>query len=228
MAVETTAKTTQRVAEPTNQAWTVAFRGDRTETIPPGGAPPVVKMEKVAEKPAPTAFDKKAADRRADFIAAARPRGAGSCRRGRRHRNGTGRRAGNARRDELCAGRERKPGAFQRISQAIRSRKRPMLLAAAAIVLAIGAMQLYAQLAPITPEPLVASAAKVVVADGAGSLRPAPTSSRKPQPSPSTSPAAGDGGPADDAGRGDGLRPARGFRQSLPVGRADATVLGFL
>ena len=41
---------------------------------------------------------------------------------------------------------ERKPGAFARISQAIRNRKRPLLLAAAAIVLAIGAMQVYGKL----------------------------------------------------------------------------------
>jgi localization factor PodJL len=74
-------------------------------------------------------------DRRADFIAAAR-RAAQAA-------------AAEAHRIDApaseAAGAEatHKPGAFARISQAIRSRKRPLLLAAAAIVLAIGAVKLY-------------------------------------------------------------------------------------
>ena len=74
-------------------------------------------------------------DRRADFIAAAR-RAAQAA-------------AAEAHQGEAPAteafgeGTEHKPGAFARISQAIRSRKRPLLLAAAAIILAIGALKVY-------------------------------------------------------------------------------------
>ncbi|MEJ0011975.1 MAG: peptidoglycan-binding protein [Bauldia sp.] len=161
---------TSRAAEPTNQAWTVAFRGDRTETTPPGGAPPVVKMEKVAEKPAPTAFDKKAADRRADFIAAARRAAQAVADEAAAIETAPAVEPATPAESTAIATAERKPGAFQRISQAIRSRKRPMLLAAAAIVLAIGAMQLYAKLTPMRSEPIVASATKVVVPPAAPAL----------------------------------------------------------
>jgi localization factor PodJL len=120
-------------------------------------------MEKVAEKPAAAAlFDKKAAERRADFIAAAR-------------------RAAQAVADEAAAiekapepevtaeasglDEPKKPGAFQRISSAIRSRKRPLLLAAAAIVLALGAMQLYAKFTPLKATRQVAQVEEVVPAE---------------------------------------------------------------
>jgi localization factor PodJL len=91
-------------------------------------------------------------DRRADFIAAAR-------------------RAAQAAQKEVASieseveaespepmrasGTERRPGAFARISQAIRSRKRPLLLAAAAIVLAVGAMQVYGKVLPAKTLPPV-------------------------------------------------------------------------
>jgi localization factor PodJL len=148
------------------QAWTVAFRGDRTEVKGPGDTAPTVKMEKPAERPAATLFDKKAAERRADFIAAAR-------------------RAAQAVADEAAAmetpapqvtaeaegaDEARKPGAFQRISSAIRNRKRPLLLAAAAIVLALGAMQLYAKFTPMAGAPQVAAVEDVVPAEPAVSL----------------------------------------------------------
>ncbi len=90
-------------------------------------------------------------DRRADFIAAAR-RAAQAA-------------AAEAHRAETPAGEvpgeagEHKPGAFSRISQAIRNRKRPLLLAAAAIVLAIGALKVYGTVGgipdhPVAPEPV--------------------------------------------------------------------------
>ncbi|HVY19425.1 MAG TPA: peptidoglycan-binding protein [Bauldia sp.] len=157
-------------AETPKQAWTVAFRGDRTEVKGPGSAAPTIKMEKPAERPM-NLFDKKAADRRADFIAAAR-------------------RAAQAVADEAAAietppvaaiaapeieEQPKKQGAFQRISDAIRSRKRPLLLAAAAIVLAIGAMQLYAKLTPTKTTALVASVEKVVPAAPAPAPALAPT-----------------------------------------------------
>ena len=118
---------------------TVAFRAGVPELSPaPVSAKGTVPIRDIS--PAMQA-EKKAADRRADFIAAAR-------------------RAAQAVADEAAsidasttstppttiAPAERKPGAFSRISQAIRNRKRPLLLAAAAIVLAIGAMQVYGKL----------------------------------------------------------------------------------
>jgi len=74
--------------------------------------------------------ERKPVDRRADFIAAAR-------------------RAAEAAIAEADSGRreatttDHKPSPFARIGQAIRNRKKPLLLAAAAIVLAIGAIQIF-------------------------------------------------------------------------------------
>ena len=139
VAAETAAP--ERVApatrtEPSSTPWTVAFRGAKAEVAP---VPTSTKaIATVREPTLAMQAEKKAADRRADFIAAAR-------------------RAAQAVADEAASidassttkaatampPAERKPGAFSRISQAIRNRKRPLLLAAAAIVLAIGAMQVY-------------------------------------------------------------------------------------
>ena len=74
-------------------------------------------------------------DRRADFIAAARR--AAQAAAAEAHQIETP--ATEASGEES----EQRPGAFARISQAIRNRKRPLLLAAAAIVLAIGALKVY-------------------------------------------------------------------------------------
>src|SRR5690606_29301049 len=49
-----------------------------------------------------------------------------------------------------------KPGAFSRIGQAIRSRKRPLLLAAAALVLAISALQIFGESPADRPPQLAA------------------------------------------------------------------------
>lgn len=101
-------------------------------------------------------------DRRADFIAAAR-RAAQAA-------------AAEAHRSEAPAGgedEEHKPGAFSRISQAIRNRKRPLLLAAAAIVLAIGALKVYGTVGAGTP-PQVAA------------VRPAATTAAAPRPAVDT------------------------------------------
>ena len=77
---------------------------------------------------------KPAAESRADFIAAAR-RAAQAAAQSQRVEPSTG--------EEPTETKERKSGAFARISHAIRNRQRPLLLAAAAIVLAIGAMRVY-------------------------------------------------------------------------------------
>ena len=77
--------------------------------------------------------ERAASDRRADFIAAARRAAQAAM-----AEAGGSSRAG----DEKPADR-RRGGAFARIGQAIRSRKKPLILAAAAIVLAIGALQLF-------------------------------------------------------------------------------------
>ncbi len=74
-------------------------------------------------------------DRRADFIAAARRAAQAAA--------AEAHRAEASPADAASKDSEHKPGAFSRISQAIRNRKRPLLLAAAAIVLAIGAIKVY-------------------------------------------------------------------------------------
>ena len=116
-----------------------------------GVAPPVIPPQKAAS-----------GDRRADFIAAAR-RAAQAA-------------AAEAHRAEAApaeaAGKdgEPKPGAFSRISQAIRNRKRPLLLAAAAIVLAIGAIKVYGTVGDASqhlaaPEPVASVEAPQSTAD---------------------------------------------------------------
>lgn len=116
--------------------------------------------------------ERKPVDRRADFIAAAR-------------------RAAQAAVSEAAvseaeisrlsedAGSDQKPSPFARIGQAIRNRRKPLLLAAAAIVLAIGAIQLFGPhlgkqetFVESEPPPIVAERKKPVAdpaAMGAGS-----------------------------------------------------------
>ncbi|MEJ0096886.1 MAG: hypothetical protein WDM84_01515 [Bauldia sp.] len=84
---------------------------------------------------------------------------------------------------------ERKPGAFARISQAIRSRKRPLLLAAAAIVLAIGGMQLYGKFGQLPAGSATVAAAKaqapvVVMADAPKTVRQILDVTNSTQPAP--------------------------------------------
>jgi localization factor PodJL len=74
--------------------------------------------------------ERKPVDRRADFIAAAR-----------RAADAAIAEADSGRREETTT--EHKPSPFARIGQAIRNRKKPLLLAAAAIILAIGAIQIF-------------------------------------------------------------------------------------
>ncbi len=117
-------------AEPSSEAWTTAFHGDDD-----GASTPVSETEgsePEAAPPEPTAAEKLAHERRADFIAAAR----------RAVQAATVEAAANVDADETQQG---KPGAFSRISQAIRSRKRTLLLAAA-IVLAVSAVGTYRSL----------------------------------------------------------------------------------
>ena len=98
-----------------------------------GPSSPMPAMDAIPEMAAPQRTV--TGDRRADFIAAARR--AAQAAAAEAHQ-------GEAQATEASGeGSEHKPGAFARISQAIRSRKRPLLLAAAAIILAIGAVKVY-------------------------------------------------------------------------------------
>ncbi len=148
-AAEPTAKTLSQVASRLDELERVTAADDRATGT--HGAAVVADAGAPAKKPA--------TDRRADFIAAAR-RAAQAA-------------AAEASRVEAPAAEpvaeagESKTGAFARISQAIRSRKRPLLLAAAAIVLAIGAMQVYdtfvggnAKTSSIVKTPTATAAAK--------------------------------------------------------------------
>ena len=101
-----------------------------------GAAPDVVPPQKAAS-----------GDRRADFIAAARRAAQAAAAEAHRAEASPGEAAGEES--------EPKPGAFSRISQAIRNRRRPLLLAAAAIILAIGAIKVYGTIGG-TPEHLAA------------------------------------------------------------------------
>ena len=88
-------------------------------------------------------------DRRADFIAAARRAAQAAA--------AEAHRAETPVAEDTDEESEHKPGAFARISQAIRNRRRPLLLAAAAIVLAIGAIKLYGTISGGTPLELTAA-----------------------------------------------------------------------
>ena len=96
----------------------------RAETLKPGEAPAVEP-------------ERKTADRRADFIAAAR-----------RAAQAAVAESGSATAAVAAAEADAefdRPGAFARIGQAIRNRRKSLLLAAAAIVVAIGAIQIFGQ-----------------------------------------------------------------------------------
>ncbi|HEY5082275.1 MAG TPA: peptidoglycan-binding protein [Bauldia sp.] len=149
-----------------DRAWGVALRGQAVDAAPE----PVAMAPTAAFVPAMPVvqIDQKAAARRADFIAAAR-RAAQAVASEAASLQGPADAAAKA-----GDGEERKPGAFARISQAIRSRKRPLLLAAAAIVLAIGAMQLYGKFAPAIEHVAAGISARpavVVAADAPKTVR---------------------------------------------------------
>ncbi|HVZ14240.1 MAG TPA: peptidoglycan-binding protein [Bauldia sp.] len=133
-------------------AWTAAFRGladaDRAkpEAADAGGEgkrPALIatRGDGIGPLPSTPSPEKRAAERRADFIAAAR-RAAQAVAKEAAAMDAPGAATPDAP-AQMAESAERRPGAFARLSQAIRSRKRPLLLAAAAIVLAIGAMQAY-------------------------------------------------------------------------------------
>ena len=147
-------------------AWTAAFRGAGTAEGKKPDAPqsaadsrratPLIatRGDGVGPSPSPATPERRAADRRADFIAAARRAAQAVAKEAAAMDVPTNAPSPT---DEpaitpaepIAPETERRSGAFARISQAIRSRKRPLLLAAAAIVLAIGAMQAYGRF--ITP-----------------------------------------------------------------------------
>ena len=158
-----------RRSESPDRSWRVAF--ERAADIAPE---PTVDLPRIAAAPpAPhpvVRVDLRAAERRADFIAAAR-RAAQAVANEAASIQSSPEEETSVETSDAAA---RKPGAFARISQAIRSRKRPLLLAAAAIVLAIGAMQLYGKLSPVLNHgSLVAStkAPVVAVADAPNPVR---------------------------------------------------------
>jgi localization factor PodJL len=104
---------------------------DNRPLEPGSGKPDLAALRELARAASDGQRDKKG-DRKADFIAAAR-------------------RAAQAAAAEAASdveeepAEEGKPGTFARIGQAIRRRKRPLLLAAAALVLAISALQLFGE-----------------------------------------------------------------------------------
>ena len=113
--------------------------------------------------------ERKPVDRRADFIAAAR-----------RAAEAAVAEADSGRREETTT--EHKPSPFARIGQAIRNRKKPLLLAAAAIVLAIGAIQIFGpkfngsdDVAATSEPPAVVGTNVKPAAAGAGRAAAAPT-----------------------------------------------------
>ena len=130
--------------------WKSGFRPAKDDAEPaPAETPEPAAPAAAAPAPVKTTApaSKKPTEQRADFIAAAR-RAAQAAAQEAAAIEATIRQVPDVVPEQAATPGERKPGAFARISEAIRSRKRPLLLAAAAIVLAIGAMQLYGKVAP--------------------------------------------------------------------------------
>ena len=112
---------------------------DDNRPLEPGtGKPDLAALRELARSATDARREGKS-DRRADFIAAAR----------RAAQAAAAEAAEDAEEEVIDDG---KPGAFARIGQAIRSRKRPLLLAAAALVLAISAIQLFGEGRLAAPE----------------------------------------------------------------------------
>jgi localization factor PodJL len=99
---------------------------------PGSGKPDLAALRELTRTATEAPREKGTGDRKADFIAAARRAAQAAA--------AEARAAAPAEEEEAA---EDKPGAFARIGLAIRNRRRPLLLAAAAIVLAIGALQIF-------------------------------------------------------------------------------------
>ena len=97
------------------------------------GLPGIAALRELAASSAEAQRDRAAGDRRADFIAAAR----------RAAQAAVAEAEATVAKEEASVPSTSRRNAFARIGQAIRARKKPLLLAAAAIVLAIGALQLF-------------------------------------------------------------------------------------
>ncbi len=162
-------------------------------------------------------------DRRADFIAAARRAAQAAAAEAHRAETPSAESSGEEG--------DHKPGAFARISQAIRNRKRPLLLAAAAIILAIGALEVYGTVGDvpnrlIAPEPVASidapkSASNDVLA-AAGAAPPASGSNAAALVAPSATPDANIAfsAPAvtdSQFGSGDTAPPATSFTAQPPT-----------
>ena len=119
--------------------------------IPRAEPRPRADLAAIRELAASTPADRRVAGHRADFIAAARRAAQAAVAEA---DAGTGAGIG-----DRAAAADPGHSPFARIGQAIRARRKPLLLAAAAIVLAIGALQMFSrpvevtQLAPISPSP---------------------------------------------------------------------------
>ena len=108
-----------------------AARGADNRPLEPGsGRPDLAALRELAASA--EAPERRTGDRRTDFIAAAR-----------RAAQAAAQEAAQAASDEKAERPSERPGTFARIGQAIRNRRKPLLLAAAAIVLAIGALHLF-------------------------------------------------------------------------------------
>jgi localization factor PodJL len=156
-----------------------------TETATYGAPPAVAKLEPASllwrsgfrtapstseRRPAaPAPQSEKPIDRRADFIAAARRAAQAAAAEAASIESS----AASAPEVNLPDGdeqaglpaAERRPGPFARISQAIRNRKKPLLLAAAAIVLAIGAMQVFGKVTTVVAGRNLIAATDVATSD---------------------------------------------------------------
>jgi localization factor PodJL len=106
------------------------------ENEPATDKPDLAALRELAANTPEASPERAAASRRADFIAAARRAAQAAV----AEASATPAAAEQPERNEPG---EARPGAFARIGQAIRTRRRPLLLAAAAIVLAIGSLYVY-------------------------------------------------------------------------------------
>ncbi len=184
---------------------------------PSAAKPPKAAIPVVTPPEAPTG------DRRADFIAAARRAAQAAA--------AEAHRAEALPAEEADNESEHKGGAFSRISQAIRNRKRPMLLAAAAIVLAIGALKVYGTVGGvanhlIAPQPAASvdapksTAADVLAAAGAAPQVAGNTAGALVAPSATPDPNIAFSAPeAVDGqfGGGTAAPPASGFTRQPPA-----------
>jgi localization factor PodJL len=107
--------------------------GDDDRLLEPGSGKPDIAALRELARSASEAQRDRTGDRKADFIAAARRAAQAAAQ------------AATSEAEEEEEESDDRPGAFARLGQAIRNRKRPLLLAAAAIVLAISAVQFFGE-----------------------------------------------------------------------------------